>query len=123
MGDSVGTRFAQALAAKDADGLRRVLAPAVDFKALTPGKFWEATDADELVEQVLLGTWFEPTDEIEALERVETDVVGGRERVGYRLRVRNGDGAHAVEQQAYYETDGERISWLRVLCSGYQQIS
>jgi hypothetical protein len=54
--------------------------------------------------------------------RVETDDVGARHRVGYRLAITNDDGDHVVEQQAYYEDDGDRITWLRVLCAGYQPV-
>ena len=28
-----------------------------------------------------------------------------------------------LEQQAYYETDGDQISWLRIMCAGYQPAS
>jgi hypothetical protein len=24
-----------------------------------------------------------------------------------------------VEQQAYYETDGDRITWIRIVCAGF----
>ena len=34
----------------------------------------------------------------------------------------NPDGPHLVEQQAYYEHDGVRITWLRVMCAGFQAI-
>ena len=27
---------------------------------------------------------------------------------------------YLVEQQAYYNAEGPRITWMRVLCSGYQ---
>jgi len=30
------------------------------------------------------------------------------------------DGPHLVEQQAYYSTTDGRISWMRVLCSGFR---
>jgi hypothetical protein len=38
------------------------------------------------------------------------------------MRVRRSGGDHLVEQQAYYSTEGGRISWMRVLCSGYQAV-
>jgi len=122
MSDSPGERFVAALAAKDGDALRAVLDPALDFRALTPGKFWECDGADDLVDRVVLGHWFEPTDRITEVLRVDTDDVGARHRVGYRLAVTNDDGDHVVEQQAYYESDGDRITWLRILCAGYQPV-
>jgi hypothetical protein len=45
-----------------------------------------------------------------------------REHVAYRMRVHRSGRDHLVEQQAYYLTDGQRITWMRVLCSGYQPI-
>lgn len=115
-----GEAFARALAAKDADRLKSLLSPGLDFKALTPGRFWESDNAGSIVDEMILGAWFDPSDEIEGLDSVETSKVGKRHRVAYRLRVRNTDGPFLVEQQAYYDTDGERISWLRILCAGYQ---
>jgi hypothetical protein len=122
MGTSIGERFASALAAKDASTLRQLLAPEIDFRALTPGRFWEATTPAEVVDSVIFGNWFEPSDHIEAVQRIEHDVVVDRERVGYRLRVRNADGVFVVEQQAYIGVEGDQIAWLRIMCAGYQPV-
>jgi hypothetical protein len=117
--EDAGTRFVAAIAARDEDGLRAVLDAAVDFKALTPNRFWEATTADEVVDAIVFRHWFEPTDHVTGVTRIETGEVAGRHRVGYRLAVTNGDGDHVVEQQAYYETDGGRITWIRIVCAGF----
>ena len=119
---TAGEHFARALAAKDDAALRALLADPVDFQALTPRRHWQAGTPDEVIGEVILGTWFGPGDDIEALESVTISQLPGRARVGYALRVRNADGAHLVEQQAYYSTDGGRISWMRILCSGYQKL-
>jgi hypothetical protein len=116
---TLGEQFVAAIAARDTDGLRAVLDPGLDFRALTPGKFWEASSAEVVVDEIVFGPWFEPTDRITGVSRIETDDVGPRHRVGYRLAVTNGDGDHMVDQQAYYETDGERITWLRIMCAGF----
>ena len=71
---------------------------------------------------VLFDHWFEAKDEIEAVEQIETGAVADRERVGYRFRGRNPDGAFVVEQQAYLEPRDGRIGWLRVLCSGFRYV-
>jgi hypothetical protein len=116
-----GERFARAIAAKDASALLDVLAPDVDFRAMTPGRFWEAGSAEEIVDDIIFGRWFEPSDHIDALESIESDTVADRERVVYRFHVTNADGSFLVEQSAYYDvTDGDRISWLRVMCVGYR---
>jgi ketosteroid isomerase-like protein len=120
MGEAqIGRDFAQALAAKDTGRLIDVLAPDVDFRALTPNRTWQTSTADEFVSDVL-PAWFEDTDEIDELHTLETAAVADRERVGYLLRGHNEDGPFVVEQQAYYATDEGRITWLRVLCSGFR---
>lgn len=55
---------------------------------MTPSRCWEAGDPEGVV-SVLLGRWFEQSDEMVALERLESDAFADGERVGYRFRVRN----------------------------------
>jgi hypothetical protein len=113
---TLGRSLAAAIAAKDHEAERLLLHPEVDFRAMTPRKTWEGDLVDAL--QV----WFGDGDQVEGVDHVETDSFADRERVGYRLRVRNGDGLHLVDQQAYLsETDG-RISWLRIMCAGYRPV-
>jgi len=118
-----GERFASALAAKDAEALSGVLAASVDFQALTPGRHWMAETSGQVVSEIILGEWFGPEDIIAELRSVSTGQVSEREHVAYQVRVTCPDGEYLVEQQAYYDTDGERITWMRVLCSGYQKIT
>jgi hypothetical protein len=122
MDEELGVAFAKALAAKDPDALRRVLAPTVDFRAMTPSKFWESNSVDEVVDDIIFGAWFEPSDRVDALEAVETTTISDRCRVGYRFRVTNPDGAYLVDQQAYFAAEGDRITWLRVMCAGYRPV-
>ncbi len=118
--DTLGSRLASAIAAKDDAAVRAVVTPDVDFRGLTPGRSWEGTGADALVE-VLFGSWFEDTDEVRALLDVsDGERVEDTERVSYRLALHNADGDSTAEQQAYYRTDDGRISYLRVLCSGFR---
>ena len=122
MRNQIGQLFAEALAKKDVPALLDVLDPEVDFRALTPGRFWEARSATAFVDDVLLGAWFEGDDHIEALEDVQLGSVADRDRVAYRLRVSNPEGVFLVEQQAYFGVENGRINWLRILCSGYRAI-
>jgi hypothetical protein len=118
---TLGTDFAQAFADKDADRIRDLVHPEIDFRALTPNRNWEAGDPDTLVE-ILFANWLEDEDRVEALESLESDSFVDRERVGYRLSVSCPDGRHLVEQQAYIgERDG-KIGWMRVVCSGFRPI-
>jgi hypothetical protein len=116
---TLGARFVRALADKDRDELSALLAPQIDFRGLTPSRVWEAGDADAVL-STLFDSWFEAGDEIEQLQRLETDAFADRERVGYRLAVSNPEGRFVVEQQAYLSGEDDRIKWMRVLCSGFR---
>ncbi len=123
MAERIGERFAHALANKDAVGLKALLAAEVDFRAMTPAKFWESHDVDAIVDETILGTWFAPEGRITEVLSVQTEVLGSRHRVGYRFAVNRPDGDYIIEQQAYYESGGGRITWLRIMCSGYLSVT
>jgi hypothetical protein len=118
---SLGSAYATALAAKDFDAIRALLHPEVDFRGLTPRRNWEASDPEAVIGSVLR-QWFEDSDEILELERVETDSFADRERVAYRFRVRNPEGLFLVEQQVYLSERDGRIGWMRSVCSGFRPI-
>jgi hypothetical protein len=115
--------FAAALAAKDRGALRSLFGSEVDFRALTPGHVWEAHTPDALVDDVILGSWFEPSDVIQRIEDVQSGHVGSRTRIAYRLRVATGGRIFTVEQQAFCDLTDGKITWLRVLCSGFVPIT
>lgn len=116
----LGPRFVAALAAKDTDGLVALFASEVDFRGMTPGRFWEADSPQRVVNEVLY-EWFEPEDVIERIDYVEAGHVADRERVDYRFLVRNADGPCVVEQRAYFDVDSAgRIAYIRIICSGYR---
>jgi len=119
---TTGTAFAQALAEKAFDRVTDLLDPAIDFRALTPKRDWEASNPGAVISGVLC-RWFDDSGTIEALERVESNSFADRERVGYRFRVRSPDGLFLIEQQAYLATQDDRIKWMRVLCSGFRPIA
>ena len=119
----IGERFARAIAEKDAPALLGLLAPQIDFRAMTPFRFWEADTAVDVVDNVILGKWFKPTDEIVAIEAIEQGAVADRERVAYRFRVNNPDGPCLIEQQAYLGGENDTITWLRIMCSGYRPLA
>ena len=123
MSTSAGRAFAAAIAAKDADAVTALLAPELDFKALTPKKFWEATEPGGVLDTVF-GFWFTETDRIDELLAVEEgEPIEDTAQVSYRFAITNDEGLHTVEQTAYYRTEGDRISYLRVLCSGYRPVA
>jgi hypothetical protein len=119
---TAGEAFAQAIAAKDGAALASVLADTIDFRALTPGRVFEASSNTGAALEVILGTWF-ATASIDELCSVEAGTVQRRQHVSYRLRAHLGEDEYLVEQQAYYNTDADgRIGWMRVLCSGFQPV-
>lgn len=119
--DSLAAAFARGVAAKDGQAISALLHPQVDFRGMTPGRVWEADGPDDIV--TVLGTWFDAGDVVEGIESIETDSFADRDRVGYRLRVRNAEGLHLVEQQAYLSERDGRIGWLRIMCAGYRPVT
>jgi len=118
-----GERFARAFAAKDHDAIRDVLAENIDFRGMTPRSFWEAASTDQVL-QVLFDNWVDANDHIDALEYVEQGAdVADTHHVAYRLAISTPDGPHVLEQQAYYRSDGGRMTYLRVMCSGFRPTS
>jgi hypothetical protein len=116
----LGSQFVAALAAKDTDRLLALFASEVDFRAMTPGRFWEADSPQRVVAEVLY-QWFEPADVIENIDYIEAGHVADRQRIDYRFLVRNADGPFMVEQRAYFDVDDDgRICQMRAICSGYQ---
>jgi hypothetical protein len=119
MPTDLGERFVRSVAAQDAESLRELLAPKVSFRALTPGRYWEIDDADPVVDEVILGTWFSPDRSIARILGIDSATAGAVVRVGYRFQAKLPDGDFIVEQQAYLKAENDKISWLRILCSGF----
>lgn len=119
MTDTLGSRLAHAIAAKDEIAFRALLADDVDFKGMTPGRLWEGAGPDDVVE-VVFGSWFEPADTVERVVEVrDGEQVADTAHVSYRFELVNPDGAYVAEQQAYYRGD-DTIRHLRILCSGFR---
>ena len=120
MNTALGEQFARAVAGKDHERVLELLHPEIDFRAMTPGRVWEAESPYDVV--AALRHWFADGDVIEGVDHIEMDQFADRERIGYRLRVRNADGLHLVEQQAYLSERDGRIGWLRIMCAGYRSV-
>src|SRR4051812_246074 len=119
---SPGARFVEALAVKDTPGLLAVLAPDVVLRCVSPSRFWEADCATEAVHDVLY-RWIEESDVVERVEAVEEGTVADRQRITYRLRVRNPHGLFLVEQGGYLDARADgRIQRMHLMCSGYRPI-
>jgi hypothetical protein len=119
MSTDLGERFVRSLAAKDAAALKQLLAPAVAFRALTPGRAFGCDDAATVVDEVILGTWFAPDRSITRILAIDCDEVGPVQHVGYRFATTLPDGDFIIEQQAYFTCEADTITSLRILCSGF----
>jgi hypothetical protein len=115
----MGGTFAEALGAKQFDRIAELLHPEIDFRALTPRKFWEASSPQQVVDEILT-TWFDDSDDIREVMSIENGAFADREHVAYAFRGETPDGPFVVEQQAYYTVRDGRIDWMRVLCSGFR---
>jgi hypothetical protein len=118
-GTGLGRAFAEALGRKDFEAVSALLAPEIDFRALTPRRGWEANTPAAVVNEILR-TWFKDSDQIDEIASIETDAFSDRCRVAYRFHGRNQDGPFVLEQQAYFSERDGRIEWMRVVCSGYR---
>jgi hypothetical protein len=114
-----GARLVTAVATRDRVALAETLTDDVDFMGLTPRRSWEAQGPDE-VAQVLLGHWFTETDRVDEVSAVEESVVEDTRRIGYRFDLTLPDGLYVAEQEAFYRVRGERICYLRMMCSGFR---
>ena len=118
MSDSPGESLIRAAASQDFARARSLLAAGVEFRALTPMKLFEADGSEETLR--ILEEWYSPVDAVEALE---SDMVGGRPSVRYRIRWSSEDeGAFVFEQQAYYDVSDGLISRIHIVCSGDRPI-
>lgn len=117
-------RFVEALAAADAPALLAMMTPNVEFRALTPGRFWEASTPDDAISKVLF-VWFPPDDVVEEIEVLEPGDVLGRPKVDYRLRWHNAKGnRYSIEQRAYMDLDDAGLIWrLEIVCGGFRRIT
>lgn len=114
---SVTAEFVDAIIARDFSRARVLLHPAIDFRAMTPKRVWEAEDPAG-VEDVLRA-WFEhPERDVERVEPTEPASVEDTLRVGWRVYGSGADGPFVYEQQAFVREEDGQVVWLRVMCSG-----
>jgi hypothetical protein len=118
---TLGAEMAHAVAARDAGRLAALFATPVVFRAVTPRRFFDAETPMGVVD-VVLGVWFDPSKTVTALELLETDRVGDVQKVSYRITVEMDVGPAIIEQVAYYSTEDDRISQLRLVCSGFRPL-
>jgi hypothetical protein len=110
--------FVGALTERDFGRLAGTLAPDVRMRALIPPGLVELSGAGPAAAR--FASWFGELNGLE-LVRSDSDEVGDRLHVFYRLRVRRpGDAWKVVEQHLFCALDEGRISALDLVCSGFR---
>lgn len=117
--ETLGARFAAAIEVRDREALRNIFATPVQFRAVTPRRFWDAETPSDVAD-IVLGTWFAESKQITRVSLVEDDTVGDISKITYRMSVATESGPTVIEQVAYYAGQDDRITHLRLVCSGFR---
>jgi hypothetical protein len=114
----LGQGLVTALAQLDFPRLANALAPDVRMRALIPPGPVEVSGAEAAAAK--FSSWFADAEELELI-RSGSDTVADRLHVFYRLRVKKpGDVGKIVEQHLLCAFDGDRITALDLVCSGFR---
>jgi hypothetical protein len=114
----LGAGLVTALAERDFARLAETLTPDVRMRALIPPGPLELSGADAAAAK--FSSWFGNAEEFELI-RSGTDTVADRLHVFYRLRVKKpGDVRKIVEQHLLCAFDGQGISSIDLVCTGFR---
>jgi len=95
----------------------------VTFRAITPKRFWDAETAVEVVDEIMLGRWFDPSTSVTAVTALDAGTVGDVSKVSFKMLLQLASGRPAVvEQSAYYSIAGGQITDMRLVCSGFRPV-
>lgn len=107
----------ESLLSKDFERLKGALHPGVRFRALAPGESVDVGSADEAAR--VFRRWFADKDALE-LVLSETEPLGDRTQLRYRLRLRRNGEALLVEHRLCGDVEDDRLVSLDLLCSGFR---
>jgi hypothetical protein len=114
----LGAAVVTALAERDFARLAGTLTPDVRMRALIPPGPVEVSGAEAAAAK--FSAWFGDAEELE-LVRSGSETVADRLHVFYRLRVKKpGDLSKSVEQHLLCAFDGDRITALDLVCTGFR---
>ena len=117
MAASIGTRYAEAIAAQAESTLAACFTPGVEFRALVPPGLRERIGAVEAA--AMVAGWFADSTELH-LVASRTEALGDRVHVAYRLEgVEDGE-PYVVEQHLYCTLVDGLIARADLLCSGFR---
>jgi hypothetical protein len=110
-------RFLDAVGARDFDGIAACFDDDARMRALVPSRLRDETGPDAIAERYRF--WLGGADTVELVDR-EHDSMVGSERVRYRLRILHPqNGEQVMEQEGYATVNGDRITALNLVCSGF----
>jgi TusA-related sulfurtransferase len=109
----------QALALRDRAGLLACLSDEVVLKALLPRRYVERDGAAAVADEML--GWFSDVPEI-VVRHCVVDQVGGLWHTGFQFGLLGLTPEHVVEQHAYCVVADNRVTTIRVLCSGFRPV-
>lgn len=115
---NVGKAFVNALADRDFERFRAVIADDVRFRLLLPKGPQAQSGVAETVESFV--RWYGDVDELH-LESSSVGTVAGRLVLMYRLRLLDADGWQVIEQHVIADLapDGRRLDRIDLLCTGF----
>ena len=117
---AVVEKLVQAIGSRDSAGVHAVVRPDTRLRALIPPGPVESNGSDEIAER--FGGWLGWLASVE-LASSSVEEIAGRWRFSYRLRVRDEDGGTMLlEQQGFCDVDGEHITGIDLVCSGFRPI-
>jgi len=110
-------RFLDAVAATDFDAIAGCFADDARMRALVPSRLRDESGPDAIAERYRF--WLGGADTVELVDREHDDILGS-ERLRYRLRiVHPKNGEQVMEQEGYATVNGDRITALNLVCSGF----
>ncbi len=109
--------FVDALVARDFSRVEACLDSQVRFRALIPPGLREREGASATAR--LIRSWYEGIDRLVVLDR-GVKPIAHRAHIRYRLRAFYPDGdSQVIEQDAFCEVEGGRITAMDLVCSGF----
>ena len=117
MSKELGSHYVQAVSQGDITSLHDLFSEDIVFVAATPGNSWHTIGWPET--EKALHELYPPGEKVSEIVSVNHHDLPGRCRISYRLRGHKLEyGPFEYEHQVYYNTEGNKINRLRVLCSG-----
>lgn len=117
MAPSIGTRFAEAVAAQDESAIAACFTSGVEFRALVPPGLRERVGAVDAA--AMVAGWFADSTELD-LVASKSEEVGDRLHVAYRFEGVEDGRPYIVEQHLYCALVGGLIERADLLCSGFR---